>query len=575
LNRARAARRFLLKQKSIPLETCFKFASEFIKATGGAVAVVFSLILVALLGFGWFAPTAGERWLRPVERAFARSSRRRSLTIVALGITAILIRLALLPVSPIPVPAVHDEFSYLLAADTLAHGRLSNPPHPMWIFFDTFHVLQHPTYASKYLPANSAVMALGQLLGHPWIGVLLSMAAMVMAMTWMLQSWFPPPWALLGGVLLIARLGSFTYWVDSYYNGAVAAVGAALVLGAYPRITHSARVRDAVTMAAGSLILAFSRPVEGLIFCIPVVIALLITQAKRFRHFLRRVVLPAAAVLAAGVIFLAYYNTRVTGSPTLFPYVVYHRQYFNYPVFAWQHVPPPLHYSNPQFEFFFNTWQRAHYPLTWSGWKERSSQTLWIWWLVFLGPVLTVPFIMLPRLLGDKRMRLLLCQFFICAAALLSVVWFQPHYAAPLAAALFVLLVQALRHLRHAELKGKPVGIFLTRLVVLLAIDWIVIQAGQAARHPMVGWATGRALLVKKLDSLPGPHLVIVHYSANHNVHHEWVYNAADIDHAKIVWARDIPGQDLQPLIHYFKDREIWLLEADKSPPELRPFETY
>lgn len=575
MNRARAARRFLLKQKSIPLETCFKFALEFIKATGGAVAVAFGLILVTLLGFGWFAPTAGERWLRPIERAFARLSRRRSLTIVALGITAILIRLALLPVSPIPVPAVHDEFSYLLAADTFAHGRLSNPPHPTWIFFDTFHVLQHPTYASKYPPANGAVMALGQLLGHPWIGVLLSMAAMVMAMTWMLQGWFPPPWALLGGVLVIARLGSFTYWVDSYYNGAVAAVGAALVLGAYPRITHSARVRDAVTMAAGALILAFSRPVEGLVFCIPVVIALLITQAKRFPHFLRRVVFPPAAVLAAGVIFLAYYNTRVTGSPTLFPYVVYHRQYFNYPVFAWQHVPPPLHYSNPQFEFFFNTWQRAHYPLTWSGWKERSSQTLWIWWLVFLGPVLTVPFIMLPRLLGDKRMRLPLCQFFICAAALLSVVWFQPHYAAPLAVALFVLLVQALRHLRHAEVKGKPVGIFLTRLLVLLAIDWIVIQAGQAERHPMVGWATGRALLVKKLDSLPGRHLVIVHYSANHNVHHEWVYNAADIDHAKIAWARDIPGQDLQPLIHYFKDREIWLLEADKSPPELRPFETY
>jgi hypothetical protein len=169
-------------------------------------------------------------------------------------------------------------------------------------------------------------------------------------------------------------------------------------------------------------------------------------------------------------------------------------------------------------------------------------------------------------------MRLPICQFLISGAGLLSIVWFQPHYAAPLAATLFVLLVQALRHLRHARIKGKPVGIFLTRLVVLLAIDWIVIQAGQAARHPMVGWATGRALLVKKLNSLPGQHLVIVHYGSTHNVHHEWVYNAADIDHAKIVWARAIPGQDLKPLIQYFKDREVWLLEADKSPPELRPY---
>jgi len=540
------------------------------------VTLVFGLVLVAFLSLGWFAPRAGERWLKPIELTLARFSRRKALTVATLGTAAMLIRLALLPVLPVPVPAVHDEFSYLLAADTFAHGRLTNPPHPMWIFFDTFHVLQHPTYASKYPPANGAAMAFGQLLGHPWIGVLLSMAAMVMAMTWMLQGWFPPPWALLGGVLVIARLGSFTYWVDSYYNGAVAAVGAALVVGAYPRIVHSTRARDAVVMSAGAVILACSRPVEGLIFCIPIAIALLFSEAIRRRplvDFLRRVALPMASVLLAGIVLLAYYNARITGHLTLFPYVAYHRQYFNYPVFAWGRVPSPLHYPNPQFEFFFNMWQRAHYPLTWSGWTIRTSQAVWIWWLVFLGPILTVPFVMLPRLVRDKRLRLPLCQFLLSAVGLFSIVWFQPHYAAPMAATLFVLLVQALRHLRHAEINGKPVGIFLTRLVVLLAIDWIVIQAGQVARHPMIGWANGRALLVNKLSSFPGKHLVIVRYDSSHNVHHEWVYNAADIDHAKIVWARDIPGQDLQPLIQYFKDREIWLLEADNSPPQLLRYE--
>jgi hypothetical protein len=569
---------FCYKRSPFSGKAWFEFASEFIKATGGAVALVFELILVALLALGWFAPRAGDRWLKPIEETLARFSRRKALTVVSLGIAAILIRLALLPVLPVPVPAVHDEFSYLLAADTFADGRLTNPPHPMWTYFDTFHVLQHPTYASKYPPANGAMMALGQLLGHPWIGVLLSMAAMVMAFTWMLQGWFPPPWALLGGVIVIARLGSFTYWVDSYYNGAVAAVGAALVLGAYPRIIHSARARDALLMSTGAMILACSRPVEGLIFCIPIAIALLLAglnQRRPFDLFLRRVVLPMAPLLLGGLIFLAYYNARVTGSPTLFPYVAYHRQYFNYPVFAWGRVPLPLHYSNPQFEFFFNTWQRAHYPLTLSGWMERTYQTAWIWWLVFLGPILTVPFVMLLRVVSDKRMRLPLCQFFLSAAGLLSIVWFQPHYAAPMAATLFVLLIHALRHLRHAEIKGKPVGIFLTRLVVLLAIDWIIIQAGQAARHPVAGWANGRAVLVNKLSSLPGKHLVIVRYGSSHNVHHEWVYNAADIDHSKIVWARDIPGRDLQPLIHYFKDRDVWVLEADNSPPELRPFEAY
>jgi hypothetical protein len=397
-----------------------------------------------------------------------------------------------------------------------------------------------------------------------------------MAMTWMLQGWFSPPWALLGGVLVIARLGSFTYWVDSYYNGSVATIGAALVLGAYPRLLHWARVRDAIAMGTGALILASSRPVEGLIFCTPVGIALLIRGTARlsFHGLLRKIVVPMAPILMGGLIFLGYYNVRVTGSPTLFPHVAYHREYFNYPIFAWQHLPRPLHYSNPQFEDFFNRWQRAAYPLTWSGWKDRSIGAFWIWWLVFLGPVLTVPFLMLPRLFRDRRMHLPLCQFLLCAAGLLSVVWFQPHYAAPLTATLFVLLVQALRHLRHAYIKGKPVGIFLTRVVVLLAIDWIVIQAGHAARHPMVGWATSRASLVQKLDSLPGQHLVIVHYDPNHNVHHEWVYNAADIDRSKIVWAREIPGQDLHPLLNYFRDRQVWFLQADQTPLELHPYQS-
>jgi hypothetical protein len=533
------------------------------------VSLLFGLTLAALLALGWFAPGAGDRWIRPLEQSLARFSRRRSATVLSLGMAAMLIRLALLPVSPIPVPAVHDEFSYLLSADTFAHGRLTNPPHPMWMFFDTFHVLQHPTYASKYPPANGAAMAVGQLLGHPWIGVLLSMGAMVMAMTWMLQGWFPAPWALLGGVLVVARLGSFTYWVDSYYNGSVAAVGAALVLGAFPRMVRRSRARDAFLMGAGAVILACSRPVEGLIFCLPIAVALSVAFRSGQKACTFHMLLPMAPMLAAGAIFLACYNTRVTGHPTLFPYVAYHGQYFNYPVFAWQKVAAPLHYSNPQFEVFFNTWQRAQYPLTWAGWRQRSLSAFWIWWYVFLGPVLTLPFLMLIRVLRDRRMRLPVCQFALCAAGLLSIVWFQAHYAAPLAATLFILLVQAIRHLRHAQIRGKPVGIFLTRLVVLLAIDLSVIQAGQAARHPIVGWAAGRASVAKTLESVPGEHLVLVRYRPNHNVHHEWVYNAADIDQARIVWAREIPGQDLQPLFNYFKDRKIWLLEPDKSPPQL------
>ena len=549
---------------------------------------------LVLAVFFRFVPTPSATWharFGRIEQAFARLARRRRLAVAVTGVLALAARLALLPLIPPRAPAITDEFSYLLAADTFASGRVANPVHPLWTHFETMHVLQKPAYVSMYPVAQGLVLAAGKVAtGYAWAGVLASVAVMCALLCWMLQGWLPPTWALLGGWLAILRLGLFSYWVDSYWGGAVPAIGGLLLLGALPRILRHARVRDALLLAAGMALLANSRPYEG--FVLSLSVCAFLAQwffRKRGRALAAatfRIVVPALLVLAAAGFGLGYYNWRITGNPLRLPYQVDRDEYAPARIFLWEHPLAPPVYRNRPMRDFYAGWELSKFEeaKTAAGLAKNTAAKAAAFWMFFIGPVFTIPLLFLPRMWHDRRIRplLLIGAFFLAALALNT--WFYPHYAAPVTGLVYAVVLQGMRHLRVWRRRGRPSGVWLARAIPVVCIGMAALRlAAQPFQFymppdwPMTWYATspgnlGRARIQQRLQREPGPQLAIVRYRSTHNPFEEWVYNAASIDTAKIVWARELDERSNLELVRYYHNRRIWLVDADGVPPTVVPY---
>jgi hypothetical protein len=494
--------------------------------------------------------------------------------ILLAGLIPLAGRALLIPVLGIPQPAIQDEFAYLLASDTFASGRLTNPTPPMAEHFETLQEIFHPTYASKYPPLSSLGLAFGQkLFGEPWIGVWLSVGVLCATLCWSLQGWLPRLWALAGTLVAVLKIGIVSYWTETYWGGSAAAIGGALVIGAVPRLIRRPAAPTALAMAAGLAILANTRPYEGLLLAAVCLVYLTLALFRRrigFGRLTRSVILPMALLLAPIFAWMGYYNYRVTGHALEMPYVAFDKQYTVRSPWLWQTQPRPAPaYTNSAIRDFWLVAFESEYQFARDHFlKTRVSDLLGLarfflgWPIVLCTLAVAVPLSKNPK----ARRALLLGALFYAGCAMDARLF--PHYAAPGTALVYVLAGFALRTAwRHSPgspgerrmLAGGLAALFLVTTAVGLFKPKNRFYFSATDYHVKAK----RARAEEQLLHEPGQQLVLVYYGPRHDPWEELVYNRADIDSSRIVWARSLGVEKDNELIRYYRNRKVWLLEED------------
>jgi hypothetical protein len=522
---------------------------------------------------------------RPCIEPLGRKLAHRTVWCMALfAILPVALRLFLLPHHPVPSPDIYDEFGHLFVADTLRHFRFANPPHPLHQFFETFFTLQNPTYSSIYPIGQGLMLAIGRtLFGTPWAGVLLSTAAFCALCYWMLRGWVSPVWALVGGMLAVFEFGPLSQWMNNYWGGAFGAAAGCLVFGALPRLVGFHQRRYAIPLGVGLGLHLLIRPYESifLLFCVALYLAPLLWTPEGKQTLLRAVPI-LAACLAVALGITALQNKSVTGSWTTLPYQLSQYQYGVPAALTFQASPTPHADLTPQQELGYRSQQafRASGPETLGSYLTRLQYRIRYYRFFFLPPLYLAILAFLPSLRHPRYawVALTLVAFALGANFFPA---FQLHYLSAVTC-LFVLIgVVGLQRIYRWNREAAQVLLFLciAHFAFWYGMHVVDAQDFSMSARAYESWDAinhrnpeRRILINQQIARTPGRMLIFVRYWPQHLFQEEWVYNEADIDRARVVWARDLGEPENAKLRQYYPDRSVWLLEADLRPPRLEEY---
>ncbi len=534
-------------------------------------------------------------WTPALRRRFSFLAARTHISMAILFMLPLALRLLLLPNHPAPTPNVYDEFSHLLVADTLLHFRLANPPHPLSRYFETFFVLQQPTYSSIYPLGQGLVLAFGRLIsGQAWTGVLVATGAFCACSYWALGGYVAPSWAFLGGLLAVIEFGPLNQWMNCYWGGAFPAAAGCLVFGALPRLGEAwgegspGRRRDAALLGTGLGLHLLTRPFESalLALCVLLFPFIVLRKGLPWSPILRSGSIALLAI-APAIVLTAVQNKQVTGGWTTLPEALSQYQYGVPTTLTIQRPAFPHGQLTPEQALEYKAQALMHGPGndTFERYMQRLQYRMRDLRFFFAAPL----YLAAGAFLFALRRRIYVWVALSLAVFALGTNLFPyllPHYLAGVAVLFLLVSIVGLQQMAQLRIRDIQVGKDIAQIVVLLCggqfLLWYSIHLLEGSHGPPLafmqyetwdfinhGSSGRRAIVAEDLARIPGKLLVLVRYSPSHIFQDEWVWNAADIDGSRIVFARDLGASGDSELIRYYSGRKVLRLEPDAQPPQL------
>ena len=273
---------------------------------------------------------------------------------------------------------------------------------------------------------------------------------------------------------------------------------------------RQSRVKDGVLLALGLVLLANSRPLEGLLFSLPLLVYLVVgivrCDASLRGKLLLRIALPAGLLLLAGALWMLYYDNRTAGNPWTMPYMVNHAEYHLTNPFLGQARNPIPAYRHDSMRRFYVMHELPDYLDSQSSWGvrqivARNAAIVYVFFFCPVGLLMLAGWLRMLRsapTVGVPGPAQSMIAVSAVAAVVPSLVGLWPphgHYAAPATGAFILVGLVGLRRLRTAKVRGARIGCALSRAVVILLAVALLAAASAKIMDPFELYAAKRSRL--------------------------------------------------------------------------------